>query len=146
MVDRAVTTDGATIHYGGSRLGGELADGYFIEPTLLSGVSPACEIAQEEVFGPVLSVLPFRDEAEAIALANDTNFGLAAYVHTRDVGRALRVAAELDAGSVALNGATIPAGHASPFGGIKQSGYGRQGGREGVAEFLRTKNVLIPAN
>jgi aldehyde dehydrogenase (NAD+) len=146
MIERAVTRDGATIRHGGARVGGELSDGYFIEPTLLSDGSPTCEIGQEEVFGPVLSVLPFAEEAEAISLANETAFGLAAYVHTRDVGRALRVAAELDAGSVALNGAAIPAGHASPFGGIKQSGYGRQGGREGIAEFLRTKNVLIPAN
>ena len=87
----------------------------------------------------------FRTPAEAVALANNTRFGLAAYVHTRDVGRALRLASRLEAGSVAINGTAIPAGHVSPFGGIKESGYGRQGGREGIDEFLRTKNVLIPA-
>jgi aldehyde dehydrogenase (NAD+) len=146
MVARAVENDGATLRTGGRRLGGALADGYFISPTLVTDVDPRSEIAQDEVFGPVLAVLRFTDEDESIQIANDTRFGLAAYVHTRDVGRALRVASRLDAGSVALNGATIPAGHASPFGGIGQSGHGRQGGYAGIAEFLRTKNVLIPAS
>jgi aldehyde dehydrogenase (NAD+) len=143
MVDRSVD-DGATVACGGRRRDGSLADGYFVEPTVLLGVEPTCEIGQEEVFGPVLSVMTFRDEDEAVALANGTRFGLAAYAHTRDVARTMRLARRLEAGSVAFNGAAIPAGHASPFGGINESGYGRQGGREGIGEFLRTKNVLIP--
>lgn len=144
MVDRAVA-DGASCLHGGERLGGDLADGAFYPPTLLTDVDPDSEMGQAEVFGPVLSVFRFDSEQEAIELANGTEHGLAAYVHTSNLGRALRMAKSLDAGSVAINGATAPAGHMSPFGGVGLSGYGRQGGREGLDEFLRTKNVLVPA-
>jgi aldehyde dehydrogenase (NAD+) len=95
------------------------------------------------VFGPVLSIITFHDEDEAIALANDTRYGLAGYVHTGNLQRAHRVAARLDAGYISVNGfAALPA--SAPFGGNKLSGIGREGGRAGLDEFLRLKNVYIP--
>ncbi|MEU8136221.1 aldehyde dehydrogenase family protein [Streptodolium elevatio] len=129
---------------GGGRVGDKgLRDGHFVEPTVFDGVDPRSAIARTEVFGPVLTVTAFRDEAEAVALANDTPYGLAGYVHTRDLQRAHRVAASLDAGYVSVNGfAALPA--AAPFGGFRDSGYGKEGGREGIAEFLRSKNVYVP--
>lgn len=128
---------------GGSRVGGELADGFFIEPTVFADVDPTAELVQEEIFGPVLSVLSFADEQEALALANGTRFGLGAYVHTNDLRRAHRFSRTLAAGAVWVNGAPglMPS---APFGGVKQSGSGRIGGLAGVREFLRPKNVWIP--
>jgi aldehyde dehydrogenase (NAD+) len=82
-------------------------------------------------------------EDEAVALANGTRYGLAAYVHTSDISRALRLASALTAGNIGINGAGAPAGYAAPFGGVKDSGYGREGGRHGIMEFLTTKNVAI---
>ncbi|OHV34796.1 MULTISPECIES: aldehyde dehydrogenase family protein [Pseudofrankia] len=120
-----------------------LADGFFLAPTILDRVDPAAQIAQEEVFGPVLSVLTFRDEDEAVALANGTPYGLAGYVHTTDLRRAHRVAARLDAGYISLGGfAALPA--SAPFGGFGRSGYGKEGGRAGLDEFVRAKNVYLP--
>jgi aldehyde dehydrogenase (NAD+) len=142
MIDRAVGA-GAKLVAGGERLGGEHARGYFIRPTVLAGVAPDSEIARLEVFGPVLAVTPFSDEDEAVSLANGTDYGLAAYVHTRDMSRAHRMAARLDAGSVGVNGGGVPAGPGAPFGGRKQSGYGAEGGLAGVREFLRYKNVEV---
>ena len=110
MIDRARSDAQGEIVLGGSRIGGDLADGYFIEPTIIDNVPSRSYIAQEEVFGPVLSVLTFADEAEAIALANDTAYGLAGYVFTNDVRRAHRVAKELDAGYISINSfAALPA-------------------------------------
>lgn len=125
--------------------GGEALDrpGWFLEPTLFADVDPDSELAREEVFGPVLAVFKFSDEREAIQLANDNPYGLAGYVHTADVDRAMRVASALDVGNVGINGAGAPAGPFAPFGGVKQSGYGAVGGRAGLLEFLRTKNVLL---
>lgn len=128
---------------GGARAGGELAKGFFVEPTVVNEVSNDSEIARTELFGPVVAVIPFGDEDEAVALANDTEYGLAGYVFTRDLSRAHRVASRLDAGNVGVNGGGAPAGPAMPFGGRKQSGYGRQGGRAGVLEFVSTKTVQI---
>ena len=123
-------------------LGGDLACGYFVEPTLFADVDPSSDIAQQEVFGPVLCVFRFRDEAEAIELANGTAYGLAAYVQTNDLKRAHRLAAELVSGVVHVNGA--PNVHAAaPFGGIGLSGFGREGGKAGLDEFLRVKTVGI---
>jgi aldehyde dehydrogenase (NAD+) len=127
---------------GGERLNGELADGYFIGPTVFVDVDPTSELAQEEIFGPVLAVTRFSDEAEAVALANGTRYGLGAYLHTADLRRAHRVSQALATGSVWVNGApgVLPS---APFGGVKQSGTGRIGGISGVREFLRPKNVWI---
>jgi aldehyde dehydrogenase (NAD+) len=141
MVERA-TQGGAKLLTGGNRLGGELASGYFLAPTVLGDVDHDSEIAQEEVFGPVLSVLRFADEAEVIAKANDNRYGLAAYIHTRDIGRAHRVAHAIDAGYVSVNGFSGMSPTA-PFGGYKQSGFGREGGRAGLEEWLRAKNIFI---
>ena len=142
MVDRAVGAGGKVVT-GGDRLGGEHSDGFFVRPTVLSGVAPGSEMFDVEVFGPVLAVTPFSDEDEAVSLANGTGYGLAAYVHTRDASRAHRMAARLDAGSVGVNGGGVPAGPGAPFGGRKQSGYGVEGGLAGVREFLRYKNVEV---
>lgn len=136
---------GATLLAGGSRAGGALADGFFIQPTVFGDVDNQMRIAQEEVFGPVLSIIRFKSEEEAVALANDTVYGLAGYVHTNDLRRAHRIAAALDAGYIGVNGfPPIPV--TAPFGGWKQSGSGREGGRMGIEEFLRPKNVYIPMN
>ncbi len=142
MVERA-RADGATLVTGGRRGDGDLAAGFFIEPTVFADVDNASELGQEEVFGPVLAAMRFEDEEEAVALANDSPYGLAAYVHTRDISRALRLASRLEAGSVGINGGTVPGGPFAPFGGTKQSGYGKVGGLAGVLEFTRTKNVQV---
>ncbi|HYH48253.1 MAG TPA: aldehyde dehydrogenase family protein [Acidimicrobiia bacterium] len=127
---------------GGKRLGGDLADGFFVAPTLFADVDPNSDLAQEEVFGPVLAVTRFDDEEEAVTLANDSRFGLAAYVQTRDLARAHRVAAGLEAGFVSINTKPLVS-PPTPFGGVKQSGFGREGGAEGLREFLVTKNVCV---
>ena len=138
----AARRDGARLVAGGERMTGDFADGYFIQPTVFDNVDPASSLAQQEVFGPVLAVLPFDDEAEAVRIANDTDFGLAAYVQTNDLKRAHRVSADLIAGNVWVNGFMGIPGTA-PFGGTKQSGYGRLGGIWGIREFTRPKNVWI---
>lgn len=142
MINRAAGQDGAKLLTGGTRLGGSLGGGYFIAPTVLGDVDHRSELAQNEVFGPVLSVLRFRDEADVVEKANDNRFGLAAYIHTRDIGRAHRVAHAIDAGYVSVNGFSGMSPTA-PFGGYKQSGFGREGGRAGLEEWLRAKNVFI---
>lgn len=140
MVSRAVA-EGAEIVYGGRRANPDsLPDGFFFSPTILSGVDPASFIAQNEVFGPVLSVIPFDDEDEAVAIANGTPFGLAAGVWTLDIRRAHRVARRLQAGTVWINMYRAMSFN-SPFGGYKSSGTGRQNGIEAVDEYLQTKSV-----
>jgi aldehyde dehydrogenase (NAD+) len=127
---------------GGSRLGGELERGFFIKPTIFADVDNSSRIAQEEIFGPVLSIIRFRDEEEAVAIANDSRFGLAAYLHTKDLSRAHRVADELDAGWIGVN--SFPAmTPTAPFGGVKASGFGREGGRAGIEEYVYPKNISI---
>jgi aldehyde dehydrogenase (NAD+) len=127
---------------GGKRVLEELAEGHFIEPTIFADVHPASPLAQDEVFGPVLSVIAFDDEAEAIEVANKTRYGLAGYVWTSDLGRAHRVAEALQAGYVSINGmAALPP--QAPFGGWKDSGHGVEGGRRGLEEYLRVKNVHV---
>jgi aldehyde dehydrogenase (NAD+) len=129
---------------GGDRIGGELASGFFVEPTMLVDVDNTAPIAQTEIFGPVLCVMPFDDEDEAVALANGTDYGLAAYAHTGDMARARRLIGSLQAGSVQINNTgPVSLSPAAPFGGIKQSGYGRQGSRLGIEEFLSIKNVYL---
>jgi len=112
----------------------------FVKPALLTGLTPAMACAQDEIFGPVVAVQTFSDEAEAIALADDTIYGLAAYVFTADLARAERVAAALHFGHVGLNTATGPTPEA-PFGGMRQSGLGREGGAEGLFEFVELQTL-----
>ncbi len=113
--------------------------GYFVRPTVFADVTPGMSIARQEIFGPVLSIMPFDDEAEAIAIANDTAYGLTNFVQTQDVSRARRVARRLRSGMVEMNGQLL--GSDSPFGGFGQSGNGREGGVWGLEEFLEVKAV-----
>lgn len=134
-------TDGATLLVGGERLGGDLADGWFIAPAVFGDVDHDSHLAQEEVFGPVQALLRFSTEDEVLAMANDTPYGLSAYVHTADPDRLERLVAGIDAGVVVTNGY----GNLSPmtpFGGVKQSGFGREGGRAGIEEMVQLKTVL----
>jgi aldehyde dehydrogenase (NAD+) len=117
--------------------------GFFYRPTLLDAVAPGSEIAREEIFGPVLVVLPFDDEEEAVALANATDFGLVSGVWTRDVGRAHRVARDLESGQVYVNAYGAAGGAELPFGGYRKSGFGREKGVEGLNSYLQTKNVCV---
>ena len=116
--------------------------GTFYQPTVLADATPAMRCAREETFGPVAPLFRFRDEADAIRLANDTEFGLAAYLYTRDLGRALRVAEALEVGMLGVNEGLIST-EVAPFGGVKQSGLGREGSRHGIEEYLETKYVLL---
>lgn len=127
----------------GERQGAELARGFYVSPTVVADVDSASEIAQEEVFGPVLSVMPFDGDDEAVKLANDTRYGLAAYLHTTNLARVHTLARRLKVGNVSVNGGLAVAGPVAPFGGMKDSGYGKEGGLPGLQEFLRTKNVNI---
>ena len=127
---------------GGARLEGPLAAGYFIEPTVFADVDPASQLAQQEVFGPVLAITPFRTEDEAVEIANSTPYGLSAYIQTTDLRRAHRVADELVAGEVLVNRA-VNLGVHRPFGGVGLSGFGKEGGRAGLEEFLQVKSVAI---
>jgi succinate-semialdehyde dehydrogenase / glutarate-semialdehyde dehydrogenase len=125
-------------------VGGEIPDGrgYFYSPTVLGDVSDDARVNKEEIFGPVAPVGVFKSEEDAIARANDTEYGLVAYVFTRDIKRAIRVCEGLETGMVGLNqGMVSNAG--APFGGVKQSGIGREGGKEGLEEFLETKYVAV---
>jgi succinate-semialdehyde dehydrogenase/glutarate-semialdehyde dehydrogenase len=130
---------GAEVLVGGSRLDGA---GYFYEPTVLAGVPGEARLLKEEIFGPVAPVVGFDSEEEAIRSANDTEYGLVAYVYTRDLERALRVCEGLETGMIGLNQGMV-SNPAAPFGGVKQSGFGREGGYEGIEEYLETKYVAI---
>jgi succinate-semialdehyde dehydrogenase/glutarate-semialdehyde dehydrogenase len=125
-------------------VGGQAADGrgYFYQPTVLAQVPQDAELLKEEIFGPVAPVTAFESEEDAIAAANDTEYGLVAYVYTRDIKRALRVVEGLDTGMVGLNQGIV-SNPAAPFGGVKQSGFGREGGAEGIKEYLETKYVAV---
>lgn len=142
MVEQARDRGDGALLTGGHRVEGELANGFFVAPTVFGDVDNSSPIAQEEVFGPVLSLVRFADEDEAVELANQSSYGLGGLVFTRDIARAHRVARRLDVGSVGIN-AFAPMPPSAPFGGVKQSGHGREGGLVGVREFLRDKNVYV---
>jgi acyl-CoA reductase-like NAD-dependent aldehyde dehydrogenase len=133
---------GAKLLAGGSVPQG-LNEGFFVEPTVLGDVDPASELGQVEVFGPVLSLMRFHDEEEAVKIANATEYGLAAYLFTHDAARIHRLVSRLEAGGVYVNGASPVVGCELPFGGVGISGYGREGGQEGLYEFLQTKAVAV---
>jgi acyl-CoA reductase-like NAD-dependent aldehyde dehydrogenase len=142
VIDDAVTHESGELLLGGKRLGGDLADGYFIEPTVFGGVDNSSALAQTETFGPVVCLIKFHDEAEALRIANETPYGLNAFVQTRDLTRAHRFARQLEAGSVWINQISLisPQG---PYGGYKNSGFGRTGGLDGLHEFTQVKNIRI---
>jgi len=131
--------EGARLLAGGLGRPEGIDAGWFVKPTIFCDVSNDMRIAQEEIFGPVLVIIPFEDEAEAIEIANDTPYGLAAYLQTGDPARAERVAARLRAGAIHINGGGFNYG--SPFGGYKQSGNGREGGMMGLEDYLETKTL-----
>jgi len=136
---RDATGKGAQAVVGGAAREGA---GYFYEPTVLAGVSADARLLKEEIFGPVAPVIGFDDEEAAIAAANDTEFGLVAYVYTSDLKRAFRVIEGLETGMVGLNQGMV-SNPAAPFGGVKASGFGREGGKEGIGEYLETKYVAM---
>ncbi|OBH35351.1 aldehyde dehydrogenase [Mycobacterium sp. E342] len=141
VIDTA-RSSGARVVAGGERLGGDLSDGYFIAPTVFADVDNSSPLAREEIFGPVVAVIPFDTEEEAVRIANDSPFGLAAYVQTSNLKRAHAVAQQLDVGLIWINGFLgIPT--SVPFGGVKQSGWGRLGGFDGIREFTQPKNVFV---
>nr|BFE68544.1 hypothetical protein GCM10020092_018450 [Actinoplanes digitatis] len=132
-------TDGADVAFAGSAPSG---DGWWFPPTVLLAHSTADPHWREEVFGPVLSVLPFRDEAEAVRLANDTEYGLSGSIWTRDLGRALRVSRGVETGNLSVNSHSSVR-YWTPFGGMKQSGLGRELGPDALLSFTDVKNVFI---
>lgn len=138
LIDAGIR-EGATVLAGGPGKPDGFTAGYYVKPTIFCDVRNDMRVAEEEIFGPVLVIIPFEDEAEAIRIANDTPYGLAAYVETLDIGQAERVAEQLRAGQVYINGAECAVD--SPFGGYKLSGLGREGGVHGLDEFLEVKVI-----
>lgn len=139
LVDTTVAEGGSVV------VGGEAGagDGYFFKPTVLRNVKPDSTILREEIFGPIAPIVTFKDEAEGIRLANDTEYGLVSYAFTKDLKRGLRLIEALDTGMTGLNTGLV-SNAAAPFGGTKQSGLGREGGFEGINEYLETKYVMTP--
>jgi succinate-semialdehyde dehydrogenase/glutarate-semialdehyde dehydrogenase len=145
-VTKAKTLVGDAVERGAEVLtGGEALDGpgTFFQPTVVTGVVPGSDILREEIFGPVLAIVPFDDEDEAVRLANDTEYGLVSYVFTTDLARGQRMIGRLQTGMMGLNVGVI-SNAAAPFGGVKQSGIGREGGLEGIHEYLYTKYTMTP--
>jgi succinate-semialdehyde dehydrogenase/glutarate-semialdehyde dehydrogenase len=130
---------GGKVVAGGTR---HALGGTFFEPTIVTDVNTDMTIAREEIFGPVATLFRFKDEAEAVRMANDTEYGLAAYFYTRDIGRTIRVAEALEYGIVGINEGIIST-EMAPFGGIKESGIGREGSKYGIEDFLEIKYVLL---
>ncbi|HWH25983.1 MAG TPA: NAD-dependent succinate-semialdehyde dehydrogenase [Pseudolysinimonas sp.] len=139
LVDDAVGR-GATVLAGGKAIEGA---GSFFEPTVLDDVPAGSDILREEIFGPVVTIVRFTDEADAVAKANDTEYGLVGYVFTQDLARGQRMIDAIDTGMMGLNTGVV-SNAAAPFGGVKQSGLGREGGLEGIHEYMETKYVLTP--
>ncbi len=138
---RAGVEQGARVLVGGPDDQDVPDTGYYVAPTVFSDVDPQARIAQEEIFGPVLTIIPVDSEEEAVAVANSTPFGLNAAVWSADAERAARVAGRIDASTVYINGASF--NPSAPFGGTKQSGYGRERGPHGLEEFVRTKAYQV---
>ena len=136
---REAVDAGATVEVGGRRAEGP---GYYYPPTVLTGVGADSPILREEIFGPVAPIVTFTDEDEAVRMANDTEFGLVAYLYTSDLARGLRVSEAIEAGMVGLNRGLV-SDPAAPFGGVKQSGIGREGGHEGLLEYLESKYIAV---
>jgi succinate-semialdehyde dehydrogenase/glutarate-semialdehyde dehydrogenase len=130
---------GATLTLGGKR---HALGGTFYEPTILANVTPAMLVAREETFGPVAPLFEFSTEAEAIAMANDTEFGLAAYLYTRDLARSWRVSEAIEYGIVGINTGIIST-EVAPFGGVKESGTGREGSKYGILDYTEIKYVCV---
>ncbi|HXQ47548.1 MAG TPA: aldehyde dehydrogenase family protein, partial [Caulobacteraceae bacterium] len=130
---------GARLLLGGRALDGP---GFFFEPTVLADVPPDARLLAEEVFGPVAPIATFASDAQALADANRTEYGLVAYLYTRDLQRAFRMSEAIETGMVGLNQGIV-SNPAAPFGGVKQSGFGREGGFEGIDEYLETKYVAL---
>lgn len=138
-VERFASTGGGTAVVRGGRLE---RDGFFLGPTVFSDVDPASSLAQDEIFGPVLAIIPFDTEDDAVRIANHSRYGLAGYVFTQHLGRALRVADRLEAGTISINGPNfLPVN--LPFGGVKASGFGREGGLEGIHDYTYSKGVQV---
>lgn len=138
LVDEAVG-QGATVLTGGKA---SLGDGFYFPPTVISNVPASATISQEEIFGPVAAITSFASEDDAVAAANDTEYGLIAYVYTRDIGRGMRVSGRLESGMIGLNRGLV-SDPAAPFGGVKQSGLGREGAHHGIMEFCETKYIAV---
>jgi succinate-semialdehyde dehydrogenase/glutarate-semialdehyde dehydrogenase len=136
---RDAVTGGATVVTGGQRPDGP---GFYYPPTVLTGLGGDAPILKEEIFGPVAPIVTFTTEDEAVGYANDTEFGLVAYVYTTDLARGLRVSEAIEAGMVGLNRGLV-SDPAAPFGGVKQSGIGREGGHEGLLEYLESKYIAV---
>ena len=134
---RSATGAGADIVIGGRRPD---RAGFFYEPTVLVNVAPDSPILRDEIFGPVAPIVTFDSEDEAVEQANDTEYGLVAYVYTGDLARGLRVGSRLESGMIGLNRGLV-SDPAAPFGGVKQSGIGREGSHHGLAEYLETKYI-----
>ncbi|MCG3754004.1 aldehyde dehydrogenase family protein [Amycolatopsis sp. Poz14] len=142
VVEDAVRSKSGRLLAGGKRADGKLAAGFYVEPTVFAEVDTGSALGREEVFGPVASLIRFTAEDEAVAIANDTRFGLVNYVNTTDLARAHRVARQLESGTVWVNQGT-DIGPTAPYGGYKQSGSGRSGGLEGLHQFQQVKNIRI---
>jgi betaine-aldehyde dehydrogenase len=140
---RAGVAEGAALRLGGVEPPDGLTRGYYVRPTVFASVRPEMTIAREEIFGPVLSILPYGDEDDAVRIANDTPYGLAGAVWSASDERAQRVARRLRTGQVDVNGGRF--NPLAPFGGFKQSGYGRELGEWGLEEFLATKSLQLKA-
>jgi 5-carboxymethyl-2-hydroxymuconic-semialdehyde dehydrogenase len=138
---RIAREEGADVRVGGERASA-VPGGYYVQPTLFANATNSMRVAREEIFGPVLTAIPFENEAEALAIANDTPYGLTAYIWTSDAGRALRMAHQVEAGMVWVNSENnrhLP----TPFGGVKASGIGRDGGNYSFDFYMETKNVCM---
>ena len=142
MFDRAKADKAGTFLLGGNHCGGDFADGNFIEPTLIVDADPDHEISQVEIFGPAVVVMKFHTEDEAVAIANNSEYGLAAYIQSNDVQRVHRLSERLHAGGVYVNGG-FQINAWTPFGGVGISGFGKEGGKAGIEEFLHYKTVTI---